>query len=181
MRNASMDGVTELGYVRFGVSSLPKWHEYLTVVLGMEVRDDLGDGKLWGRMDFWHHRLCFEQNDCDDMLAMGLRVAGPEEFRAMQATLKAKLGIDSAPQRLLGVCSPKVAHPLVTAEPDLAALLPCGASAHEATPGQTRVLLQDPRVILAASASQDPAVQAVLEEARGAVLRVVVALGGQGA
>ena len=27
----------------------------------------------------------------------------------MQATLKAKLGIDSAPQRLLGVCSPKVA------------------------------------------------------------------------
>lgn len=89
MRNAAMDGVTELGYVRFGVSSLPKWHEYLTAVLGMEVRDNLGDGKLWGRMDFWHHRLCFEQNDCDDMLAMGLRVAGPEEFRVMQATLKA--------------------------------------------------------------------------------------------
>lgn len=99
----------------------------------------------------------------------------------MQATLKAKLGIDSTPQRLLGVCSPKVAHALVTAEPDLAALLPCGASAHEATPGQTRVLLQDPRVILAASASQDPAVKTVLEEARGAVLRVVAALGGQGA
>lgn len=99
----------------------------------------------------------------------------------MQATLKAKLGIDSAPQRLLGVCSPKVAHALVTAEPDIAALLPCGASAHEATPGQTRVLLQDPRVILAASASQNPAVRDALESARAALLRVVAALGGQGA
>ena len=98
----------------------------------------------------------------------------------MQATLKAKLGIDSAPQRLLGVCSPKVAHALVTAEPDIAALLPCGASAHETPPGQTRVLLQDPRVILAASASQDPAIKAVLEDARLALLRVVTALGGQG-
>lgn len=97
----------------------------------------------------------------------------------MQATLKAKLGIDSAPQRLLGVCSPKVAHALVTAEPDIAALLPCGASVLEATPGQTRVLLQDPRAILAASASQDPVIKAVLEEARVAVLRVVAALGGQ--
>ena len=55
-------------------------------------------------------------------------------------------------------CARQVAHALVTAEPDIAALLPCGASAHE-TPGQTRVLLQDPRVILAASGSQNPPVR----------------------
>ena len=108
-----------------------------------------------------------------------LRAALATEQMDMQATLKSKLGIDSAPQRLLGVCSPKVAHALVTAEPDIAALLPCGASVLEATPGQTRVLLQDPRAILAASASQDPVIKAVLEEARVAVLRVVAALGGQ--
>lgn len=98
----------------------------------------------------------------------------------MQATLKAKLGLDSAPQRLLGVCAPKVAHALVSAEPDLAALLPCGASAHEASPGTTRVLLQDPRLILANSGSQNPAVREALEGARTALLRVVTALGGQG-
>lgn len=98
----------------------------------------------------------------------------------MQATLKAKLGLDSAPQRLLGVCAPKVAHALVSAEPDLAALLPCGASAHEASPGTTRVLLQDPRLILANSGSQNPAVREALEAARAAVLRVVAALGGAG-
>ena len=98
----------------------------------------------------------------------------------MQATLKAKRGLDSAPQRLLGVCAPRVAHALVTAEPDMAALLPCGASAHEATPGQTRVLLQDPHVILPASGSTSPAVHAALEGARAALLRVVARLGGQG-
>ena len=40
------------------------------------------------------------------------------------------------------------------------------------------VLLQDPRVILAASGSQNPAVREALEGARSALLRVVTALGG---
>ena len=44
----------------------------------------------------------------------------------VQATLKAKLGLDSHPQKLLGICSPKIAHALMGAEPDIAALLPCG-------------------------------------------------------
>ena len=44
----------------------------------------------------------------------------------VQATLKAKLGLDTHPQRLLGVCSPTIAHALMAAEPDIAALLPCG-------------------------------------------------------
>ncbi|MBL8349928.1 MAG: DUF302 domain-containing protein, partial [Burkholderiaceae bacterium] len=71
----------------------------------------------------------------------------------MQATLKAKLGLDSPPQRLLGLCSPRIAHALVSAEPDIAALLPCGGSIAEPTPGRTRIVLQDPRVILQASGS----------------------------
>lgn len=41
----------------------------------------------------------------------------------VQATLKAKLGLDSPPQRLLGVCSPAITHALMDAEPDPAALL----------------------------------------------------------
>lgn len=31
----------------------------------------------------------------------------------VQATLKAKLGLDSHPQKLLGICSPKIAHALM--------------------------------------------------------------------
>lgn len=85
----------------------------------------------------------------------------------VQATLKAKLGLDSHPQRLLGVCSPRVAHALLQAEPDIAALLPCGAGASEAQPGRTRIVLQDPRVIAALSASTE--VRAACERAHAAL------------
>lgn len=85
----------------------------------------------------------------------------------VQATLKAKLGLDSHPQRLLGICSPRVAHALLQAEPDIAALLPCGGGASEATPGQTRIVLQDPRVIAALSDSAE--VRAACERAHAAL------------
>jgi len=82
-----MSGVTELGYVRFGVSDLDAWRFFVTDLLGLELRDDINDGKLWVRIDYQHHRICIEQNDCDDLLAMGLRVAGREEFRELQGVL----------------------------------------------------------------------------------------------
>lgn len=93
----------------------------------------------------------------------------------MQATLKAKLGLDSPPQRLLGLCSPRIAHALVSAEPDIAALLPCGCGVAEATPGHTRIALQDPRVIGAATDNAD--VRAACELARAALRRVADRLG----
>lgn len=89
----------------------------------------------------------------------------------VQATLKAKLGLDTHPQRLLGVCSPRVAHALTMAEPDIAALLPCGCGISEPTPGRTRIALQDPRVIAALSESAE--VRAACELARAALRRVV--------
>lgn len=92
----------------------------------------------------------------------------------VQATLKTKLGLDTHPQRLLGVCSPRTAHALLGAEPDIAALLPCGAGAAEAVPGRTRIVLQDPRVI--AAHSTDPAVHAACEQARATLERVLARL-----
>jgi uncharacterized protein (DUF302 family) len=89
----------------------------------------------------------------------------------VQATLKTKLGIDSHPQRLLGICSPGIAHTLLTAEPDLAAMLPCGGGASEAVPGRTRIVLQDPRVI--AAVSDSGAVRAACELAHAALRRVM--------
>lgn len=89
----------------------------------------------------------------------------------VQATLKNKLGLDSHPQKLLGICSPKVAHALMGAEPDIAALLPCGCGAAEATPGRTRIVLQDPRVI--AALTDNAEVRAASELARATLLRVV--------
>ena len=94
----------------------------------------------------------------------------------VQATLKNKLGLDSHPQKLLGICSPRVAHTLLTAEPDIAALLPCGGGAAETTPDHTRIVLQDPRVI--AALSDHPEVRAACELAHAALRRVADRLAG---
>lgn len=92
----------------------------------------------------------------------------------VQATLKNKLGLDSHPQKLLGICNPKVAHALLSAEPDIAAMLPCGGSAAEAVPGRTRIALQDPRIV--ASVSGNAEVKAGSEAVRETLLRVMRSL-----
>ena len=89
----------------------------------------------------------------------------------VQATLKTKLGLDSHPQKLLGICSPKVAHAILCAEPDMGAMLPCGCGVSEARPGVTRIALQDPAVI--AAATDNVAVHAACELATAALQRVV--------
>ena len=92
----------------------------------------------------------------------------------VQATLKAKLGLDSHPQKLLGICSPKVAHDILSAEPDMGAMLPCGCGVAEAQPGVTRIALQDPAVI--ADVTHNPFVRAACTQATAALQRVVARL-----
>ena len=88
----------------------------------------------------------------------------------LQASMKAQLGVDTPPQRLLGVCSPRVVHVLTRAEPDIAALLPCGCAVSEPVPGLTRIAMQDPRLI--GAATSNPEVRAACEVARAALRRV---------
>lgn len=83
-----MAGVTELGYARFGVSSLSDWKDFVRLI-GLEIVEDTEAKRLFLRSDLWHHRIILEENPADDLLAAGLRVAGPEEFRELQAALKA--------------------------------------------------------------------------------------------
>lgn len=81
-----MTGITELGYVRFGVSNLAEWRGFATDLIGLEA-GEAEAGKLFLRADMWHHRIILEEDGTDDLTGIGLRVAGPEEFAAMQAVL----------------------------------------------------------------------------------------------
>ncbi len=64
-------------------------------------------------------------------------------------TLKAKLGIERSPLKILGACNPTLAQRALDLDPSVALVLPCNVVLDEAMPGQTRVTLADPRQLLA--------------------------------
>ncbi len=87
------------------------------------------------------------------------------------ATLKAKLGVDVAPYRILGACKPSYAHRALELEPEIGALLPCNVVVRAHPDGGTEVLAIDPNVMLGIAASPDLAALAgsVAEELRAAL------------
>jgi uncharacterized protein (DUF302 family) len=71
----------------------------------------------------------------------------------VRATLKAKLGIDIAPYRILGACNPALALQALSAEPDVGLLLPCNVVVREDQEGRTVLEALDPVVQLEITAN----------------------------
>jgi len=49
----------------------------------------------------------------------------------VQATLREKIGAETAPYRILGVCNPTLAHQALTATPHVGLMLPCTVTLRE--------------------------------------------------
>ncbi len=80
--------VTELGYITIGVSDLAAWESFASQVLALDVRPGENASTRYLRMDYWHHRIKLVEDPSDDVMAIGLRVAGVLEFREMAARLE---------------------------------------------------------------------------------------------
>lgn len=66
----------------------------------------------------------------------------------LKATLKAKLDVDIEPQVILGACRPALAHEAMSADPSVAAVLPCNVVVRAIDEASTIVEAIDPHAMM---------------------------------
>ena len=69
------------------------------------------------------------------------------------ATLKAKLGVERAPLKILGACNPTFAHQALQLDPSVSLLLPCNVVLAETDEGVT-ISAADPRELMSGETFQ---------------------------
>ena len=94
----------------------------------------------------------------------------------VQATLKAKLGVEQRPYVILGACNPHFAHQALQVDPDIGALLPCNVVVREEPDARVHVVFMDPQAVLGMVAR--PEIENLGREVRSRLQRVAESLRG---
>lgn len=89
----------------------------------------------------------------------------------VQATLKAKLGVDHRPYVILGACNPQLAYQGLQTEPALGLLLPCNVIVYDNGDLSSTVSIIDPIQML--GVVHNPALKSIATEANTRLRRVL--------
>jgi len=89
----------------------------------------------------------------------------------VQATLKAKLGVDYRPYVILGACNPQLAYQGLQAEPELGLLLPCNVIIYDNGDQTSTVSIVDPFQML--GVVHNPTLEPIATEANTRLRRVL--------
>ena len=93
----------------------------------------------------------------------------------VQATLKAKIGVDTPKYRILGACNPRLAHEALQRETRLGVLLPCNVIVRETAEHLVEVASVDP--VASLERTGNDALRATAEKVRSELAAVIEALG----
>ncbi len=84
------------------------------------------------------------------------------------ATLRAKLGVERAPLRVLGACNPALINEALSRDPDVALALPCNVVLEALGESTTRVTIADPALLMS-----NPSLTDLVADARQRLRRVL--------
>lgn len=90
------------------------------------------------------------------------------------ATMKAKLGADFRPYRILGACNLQLAHRALALEDKIGTMLPCNVIVQQHADGRVEVSAVDP--VASMQAIGNPGLAAVAGEVQAKLKRVVESL-----